>query len=102
LCGAEEDGLSLQQNLSLVRLVEAVENVHEGGLPGAVLTEERVHLALAHVESDVVVGDDAGKSLRDPTHLEDWLVGHAAPILTRYDEGRAQARPSHSLMRRPT
>ena len=87
LRGAEDDGLALQQDLPLVGLVEAVEDVHERRLAGAVLAEEGVHLALAHVEADVVVGDDAREPLRDPTHLEDWLVGHAAPILTRYARG---------------
>jgi hypothetical protein len=46
-----------------------------------------MHLTLTHVEGDVVVGDDAREALRDPPHLEDWLVSHAAPILSRYERG---------------
>ena len=49
------DGLALDQDLALVGVVEAVEDVHERRLPGAVLAEQRMHLAAAEVEVDVVV-----------------------------------------------
>ena len=58
-------GLPLQQDLALVGLVEPVEDVHQRRLAGAVLAEERVHLAAADVEVDVVVGDDARELLAD-------------------------------------
>src|SRR3712207_7482041 len=55
---------------SLVGCVEAVEDVHQRRLAGAVLAEERVHLALAEVEVDAVVRDDAGETLdRKSTRL---------------------------------
>src|SRR4029079_9816571 len=47
-----------------------VEDVHQRGLAGAVLTEERVDLARPDLEIDVVVGDDARIALRDAAHLE--------------------------------
>ena len=37
-------------------------------LPGAVLSEERVHLSGGRLEVDAVVRDDARKALRDPAH----------------------------------
>ena len=58
--------LAVDQDLALVRLVEPVEDVHQRRLAGAVLAEQRVHLALAQVEVDAVVRDDAGEPLRDP------------------------------------
>ena len=59
-------------------LVEPVEDVHQRRLAGAVLAEQRVHLAAAQVEVDVVVRDDSGEVLRDPAQLEDrTLVSHA-------------------------
>ena len=39
--------------------VEAVEDVHQRRLAGAVLAEQRVHLAAPQVEVDAVVRDDA-------------------------------------------
>ena len=57
-------GLPLIEDLALVGPVEAVEDVHQRRLAGAVLAEQRVHLAAAEVEVDVVVRDDAGKALR--------------------------------------
>ena len=62
----ERDGLAVQQDLARVRPVEAVEDVHQRRLAGAVLAEQRVHLAAADVEVDVVVGDDARELLRMP------------------------------------
>ena len=35
-------------------------------LAGAVLAEQRVHLARGRLEVDAVVRDDAGEALRDP------------------------------------
>ena len=55
-------GLPADLDLALVRVVEPVEDVHQRRLAGAVLAEQRVHLALAQVEVDVVVGDDARES----------------------------------------
>ena len=43
----EHDRLAVQQDLALVGPVEPIEDVHQGGLSGAVLAEKRVHLARA-------------------------------------------------------
>ena len=48
---AEADRLPVQEDLARVVLVEPVEDVHQRRLAGAVLAEERVHLAPAHVEA---------------------------------------------------
>ena len=50
-------GSPLMQDLALVGLVEAVEDVHQRRLARSVLTEQRVDLAAAEVEVDVVVGE---------------------------------------------
>ena len=50
--------------------VEAVEDVHQGRLAGAVLAEQREDLAGLHVEIDAVVGDDTGEALGDAPQLE--------------------------------
>ena len=76
-------GLAVDQDLALVRVVEPVQDVHQRRLAGAVLAEQRVHLAAPEIEVDVVVGDDAGKALGDPAKLEDdgRLLAHARAIL---------------------
>ena len=53
--GVEAHRLAVQLDLALVRPVEPGEDVRERRLPGAVLAEERVHLADAGLEVDVVV-----------------------------------------------
>ena len=74
----ERDGLAVDDDLSLVRPRQAVEDVHQRRLAGAVLAEQRVHLAAPQVEVDVVVGDDSRVALGDPPQLED------APALVRH------------------
>ena len=80
---AELDRLARDHDLALVRVVEPVEDVHQGRLAGTVLAEQRVDLALAQVEVDVVVGHGARKALGDVAHLEHGSggVGHCCEIL---------------------
>ena len=54
----------------LVRLLHAVEDLHQGRLAGPVLPAQRMHLAAAHPQVDVVVRDDAGEPLGDPDQLD--------------------------------
>ena len=78
--------LAVDQDLALVRPVEAVEDVHQRRLPGPVLAQQRVHLALAQVEVDVVVRDDAREPLGDAAKFENRpLVRHRAILLLRGD-----------------
>ncbi|GGX67946.1 hypothetical protein GCM10010510_10490 [Streptomyces anandii JCM 4720] len=66
---AEGDLLAVDRDGALVRLLHAVEDLHQGRLAGAVLADERVHGALADRQVDVVVGHDSGESLRDAREL---------------------------------
>ena len=44
-------------------------------LPGAVFTQQRVNLALAQLQGDVVVGDNAGKPLGNVEHFNGvWTI----------------------------
>src|SRR2546423_12621747 len=70
--------LAIDADLALVRVVEAVEDVHQRRLAGPVLAEQGVYLAPAHVEIDAVVCDHPGEPFRDAAELENrGLVGHA-------------------------
>ena len=60
----EHDRLAVEADLALVGPVEAGEDVRERALAGAVLAEERVHLADGRLEVDAVVRDDPGEALR--------------------------------------
>src|SRR5262245_5668090 len=93
---AHGDRLALDEDLALVGLVEAVEDVHQGRLAGAVLAEERVHLAAAQVEVDAVVRDDAREALRDALQLENSrFVGHVVAIVRGRTVARPLTRPSY-------
>jgi hypothetical protein len=71
-----EDGLlAVDRDGALVRLLHAVEDLHEGGLAGAVLAHQGVHGAAAHGDVDVVVGDDAGEALGDAAQFDSGRAG---------------------------
>ena len=72
-------GVAVEQDLALVRAGQPVEDVHQGGLAGAVLAEQGVDLAGPDVEVDVVVGDDARIALGDAAHLEGGCVNDFGP-----------------------
>src|SRR6185369_11910260 len=66
----ERDGLAEVAHLALVRLVDAGEHLDQRGLAGAVLADQRVHLARPQREADVVEGEGAGEPFGHPGHLE--------------------------------
>ena len=66
----------VELDLALVGLVEAVQDVHQRGLPGAVLSEETVDLAGLDRQRDPVVRYQCSEALGDVT--EDKLHGTAS------------------------
>src|SRR5690606_16433561 len=66
----EVDGLAVDQHLTFVGVVEAVEDVHQGGLSGAVLAEQAKNLARLDREVDRIVGDHTGESFRYSLQFE--------------------------------
>src|SRR5690606_19765231 len=66
----EADRLVVEQDLALVGVVEAEEHVHERGLAGAVLAEQRVDLAGLDGEADRIVRDEGSEALGDATEFE--------------------------------
>ena len=84
-------GLPFEQDLALVGRVEPVEDVHQRRLAGAVLAEQRMDLAAAQVEVDVVVGEHAREPLRDPAQLEQRCLRHRSRDPTRIADGRLPA-----------
>lgn len=66
---AERDLFTIHRDGALVRLLHPVKDLHQGGLAGAVLTDEGVDGATAHRDVDVVVGHDAGESFGDAAEL---------------------------------
>ena len=50
---ANRTGRAIDEDLALVGLVQAGHDLDEGGLAGAVLAHQGMHLAGAHVEADV-------------------------------------------------
>src|SRR5262249_17082455 len=60
---------------ALVGLDEAVDDVHERRLAGAVLAEQAVDLAVCHLERDGVVRGQTAVALRDPAEAQKRRCG---------------------------
>src|SRR5215475_6261628 len=60
---------AMHDNVSLVRPGEAIEDVHQRGLPRTVFPQQRVDLASSELEVHMVIGCDPGKTFGDTAHL---------------------------------
>src|ERR1700729_710378 len=62
----------LKDDLPFIRTVRVnpAQHLHQGRLAGAILTADRVNLALADRKIDIAQRDDSGKSLSDPPHFQ--------------------------------
>ncbi len=78
----EGDLLPVDGDGALVRLLHAVEDLHQGRLAGTVLTDQGVDRALADGDGDVLVGDDAGETLRDAVQFYGGGAGRGDDALS--------------------
>ena len=61
--GADNDGFSVDINLSLVGIVNTRYHIHKSGLAAAVFAEYRKYLAVKHVKVNILICNYAAKSL---------------------------------------
>src|SRR5690606_674096 len=66
----ERDGLTVDDDLTAVGLVQPVQHVHQRALAGTVLAQDGVDLARLDDEVDRVVGDERPERLGDPPQLQ--------------------------------
>lgn len=80
--GVQVDDPTVDADGPLVRALDAVEDLHQRRLAGAVLTDDRVDRATRDREPDVLVGDDSGEPLGDPFELNGGM-GVRRPVGSR-------------------
>ena len=68
-------GLSVEQELPAIRLVNPGQQLDQCRLTGAVFADEDMDFARTQIEADVVEGDDAGKPFGDAAELQDGGTG---------------------------
>ncbi|GAP55680.1 hypothetical protein AHiyo6_22450 [Arthrobacter sp. Hiyo6] len=62
----ERNGLAVDKDFALGGVVKTVENIHQRGFAGAVLSQQAMHLSRLYHQINVVVGYQGSESLRDP------------------------------------
>ena len=75
---ARRVGPALVDDLAAVGHVDAGQDLHERGLAGTVLADQRVDLAGQDVHAHVGEGMDAREALLDGAHLQDGRAGQGA------------------------
>ena len=60
----------MDEDLAVIRVINAREHVHERGLAAAVFPQKRKDFALAQGKADVVVCNDLAKRFFDVVHLD--------------------------------
>ena len=79
--GVDVDWLAADDDLALIRLVEAVQDVHQGGFAGAILPQQGMDLALLEGQVDMIIGQHTGETLGDVRAVqgqEPWALGNQA------------------------
>ncbi len=95
LGGAEVHLLAIDAERPLVGPLHPVQDLHEGGLPGAVLADDCVDLGGHHPEMDVLVRHDTGEPLRDPLELDGRSrVRHVETHMKDGTEASPRTRPT--------
>jgi hypothetical protein len=82
---------TVEPHLPLVGMVEAGDDLEQGGLAGAVGADDPDQLAGRHVEGDPAVGRDAAEPLR---HAGDGQEAHGAVLATRRRAMRSPIQPT--------
>jgi hypothetical protein len=72
---APGDVLAMQFDAPALRPVEAAQAIHKGGLAGAVGADHRKQLIVAHVNRDVIQGDDPAEGHSDIARGQNDGVG---------------------------
>src|SRR5258708_10555712 len=70
---AQAQSFAIDQNLSGVHRMEAVENLHQSAFAGAILAQERVNLARLDRQADIVVRQHAREAFYDVPHFQGML-----------------------------
>lgn len=78
----DADLLPVQKDLALSGLVEADEDIHERRFPRAVLSEERMYLALGDGEIDVLIGVKVAEPFADVLHAQQFTQSRLPPFFS--------------------
>ena len=62
---AEADAFAAEIDLPVIRLIKAIENIHQRRLAGAVLSHNGMHFALFHLELHIVICLERSEILAD-------------------------------------
>jgi hypothetical protein len=71
---SDHDAPSLPEDMPRVGLQQPIEHLHQGRLPGAVLTQQGVNLTCAHSEINPIIRHQSPEPLDQAARLEQRLL----------------------------
>ena len=83
LRGTDNHFLTVYEDGTVIRIVDAGDHVHKGGFSAAVLAQNRKNLTSVNGKIHVFVGDQTAERLRDLFHLQSNLLVHEAPPIDK-------------------
>ena len=63
-------GFAIDENLTLIRMVQAIKHLHQRRFAGAIFAKQRMNLARPHIKVDAVRRQNARKTFDDAAHLK--------------------------------
>src|SRR5664280_1180011 len=88
--------LTVHEDFPSVRPIDAIEDVHQGCLSGAILAQQGQHFTLVKLQTDIIICDDAWKALCYTLHFQQQ-VAHGFVHLSPAQTLRAPADPAAFL-----
>ncbi len=82
--------MPIDMNASLGRGIDTGQQFHAGAFSGAILAEQRKHLARPQIERDILDGDGAAECLGDPGQAN----GRACGCLSLFIAMRIHSQPT--------
>ena len=71
------DRLAIQQNFTFIRMIHAIQDLHQRAFARAIFTQQGMDFTGLHVKINVVTGKHAGESLGDAAHFQAVDTGPA-------------------------
>jgi hypothetical protein len=71
--GMELHRLIMYQDPTLIWTMQSIQNIHEGRFSGAILANHGMNLSLSHVQRNLVVCDNAGKTFGNVVKLQQHI-----------------------------
>jgi len=66
---------AVEENIAPIRLIQAIQDVHQRSFSGAVFPQQGQHFSRRNIDADMVIAENSGKSLDYIPHFQMFDFG---------------------------